>query len=757
MIMDMQDDDFKARVTFAFLMGNQKSTDSVGIIKGLLPLFAPIFKSQAGAIFDPTGVSNSFSSLYGSKIHPYAISEVTQKFVELGYLVEVSRANNSALYRVASDIKDSPSIEETAITQLFEAFRSFTRCELQRHGDLTVSNDEIDAAFVVRLQSFPMPDQKGLKLKHDGASNTLSLAPMTGDTSLKSLEARKTQWLNAIFSAYILNLKNESTELYELVQRVANGAIVVEAVLNFCNPKAAQSLANTWVFLDTPLLMDLLDLDTPERHVYAKDLLDQLITAKAKLAIFTHSLEEASNNIQAALSAYENRCSHGAIGIRMISNAQFVRRIAATLDNIFAEVKNLGIQIQDAPSSTASLAFISKDVEDQLANQIGDYAHDEARRRDASSIASIVRLRQNNRTIRRDLSLTKYIFITRNSRLSNLSENFLIGQKVYDQSEMPAAITDQSLAAILLLMFGSVATSSLPYHRLLANCTSIPQSDLQVRHRVAQLMSNEDPELSRSFDIWSRTPRGAEILVRKNLGDPNLVTIESIPSRIEEIRIAAGEYAANLVSEEKDKEIQELKQTMSGVESEFKRNLSEAENEKLMYKANLAQSEFDAQARKLLHDSEIADKTNQIEIAEKEARAAKAAAIEIEKQRQLDEHNLVNNLVQKTAEIQRRWDIRLAVLFGALAAILCGLPYVFDKFYPIQAPYSHYLNFFCWIVAGVAALCCFGPMPTKIFQPFIDKKKRQFLATQLDLINKRDLLDQYQIDFGSLVTKKKLV
>ena len=749
----MTNDDYKSRLTFSYLVGVQSHIDAgISTLDGLIPMFAQILQPLAGNIFNPIQIATNFTLVYGSKIHPYAITSIAKKLFEMGYLIETGKdqRSNSLIYTISQSITIESNVGESQVDKLFLSFREFANNQAETHGLSKFENEELDHAFISRLQSFPLPDQRALRHQpgEGVTSNTLSLSKSGKLSTVLIGEERKTQWLNAIFSDYVLNKVKSSDDEYNLFQKVATGSIVVEAVLNFCGPKSEKNLQNTWFIFDTPLLMDLLDLDSPERHLFAKEMLKQLVAAKAKFGVFSHSLVETSNNIKAALSAYSERNSHGSIGIRMISNFDFVRRIAAVNQNLKDEIKTLGFTIFDAPSSTNALAFLSADMENQLSNNIGYYNKDVARLRDANSIAGIVRMRGNHTSARNDFSSTKYIFVTRNSRLAYLSENYLLAQRVYEEDEMPAVVTDSSLAAILWLMFGSSEASNLPYKRLLANCTSIPQTDQHVRERALSLISDDNSELSKSFQVWSRTPRGAEVMLRKSLGDPNLVTLDNISEFIDEVKDAAGSEAASAIKFEMEAEVKILLAKQEKLNAEHETEKDTIRNDLIKNTTELGEVRAELEKSKTEHDESLSAINDRFLKLEEDLSSAYA-------ERQKERFNILNSLLNRFPSVQKKWDFRFAVLAGVAAVSLAISALIFDKFYTISVFWDFKVMILLYILSGVPVFCAFGSIPIFLLQGFINGKKKDFLISQLLLINGLSILDDYSVDYSKHEAIKK--
>lgn len=714
-------------------------------------MFAPVLQSFAGQLFEPATIAAAFSSTYGSKIHPYAIASIARKLFEAGYLSESGKESrtNSIIYTVAASIAVENTVAENQVDKIFVSFREFANSQALEHSLPLFDNEELDQAFISRLQSFPLPDARAWKASTNNTTgkSTLSLPKFSKLDSDSVQQERKTQWLNAIFSDYVLNNIDPTSNEYDLFLKLASGSIVVEAVLNFCDPKPEKDLKNTWFIVDTPLLMDLLDLDSPQRHIFARDMFEQLKQANGRLGVFSHTVEETSNNIKAALKAYNDRNSHGAIGIRMISDADFVHRIANVSQNLATEIKNLDFTILNTPSSATALGYLSSDLENHLSNNIGSYSNDFARLRDASSIASIVRLRANHKSARQDFSATKYIFITRNSRLAQMSENFLLAQNIYGDDEMPVAVTDSSLAAVLWLTFGSTASTNLPYKRLLANCTAIPQTDQSIRDRVLKLIADDKSELAKSFQIWSRTPRGAEVMLRNSLGDPNLVTTDNLPDFIESVKLAAGSEAASVVRAEMQAELDLTLAAQSEANNlhQLEKAAMRKSLEETAHELNTVKQSFNQKIEE--SDQQFNELRGHLNKLEDELTASLHS-------REKNRENIIRSLTQRLPDIQKKWDLIFGSIVGTLAFSFGATGYFFDKYYTVAPHLDPIIMWSMFTLTGVLAFCVYGPIPNLILGGFIRTKKEKFLRDQLRLIGEEALVDAYTIDFDKGTVSK---
>ena len=171
------------------------------------------------------------------------------------------------------------------------------------------------------------------------------------------------------------------------------------------------------VVLDAPFLMSILDLATEESHEYAKRVLESLVSYGASVTTFRHYTEEIKQNLLAVIQ--ETAAGRGfRATARRLSGQACHRYATAVAQDVQQALKQLGVRIIDPPTSNAVYQYFSQEDEDKFYSSLGTYANQHAQRRDAATLAGIVRLRANKKVRMSQIHLTDYVFVTTTVRLN---------------------------------------------------------------------------------------------------------------------------------------------------------------------------------------------------------------------------------------------------------------------------------------------------------------------------------------------------
>nr|WKF60712.1 hypothetical protein HUO10_005234 [Paraburkholderia busanensis] len=725
--------DRQAQITFSYLLSVRDGNNAADLsrIDGYIPILAPVLARHVKEVYVPNKISEEIFETYGTHIHPYALEKISERLVERGWLVKNAEepSTNAILYKVAESVIAAAPVPHQEVTALFDDFISYAHSETERLGTDRFSDSDLEKAFILRLQELPSPNARLLTERRESSlpEKTLTLKK-NKDEADRRIVASKEQRINSIFMAYVQIIRNENADKFELLTRLSSSALLAQVVLSYKNPSNAQALNSVRFYFDGPLLMDLLDMDSPERHIAAADLLRSLGKTRAILVAFNHSVEEVRDNIRAAIQAYDERRPHRNIGARMVASQSFRDRVKLILANLENEVKALGMSLVEAPADQRSLGYFSKAEQEYLESHIGYYGHDLARQRDALSIASVVRYRAGVSGNRQELSSVRHLFVTRNPRLAGYAEKHLVENDVHPKDAMPPSITDRTLAAVLWLMFGDQEQGPEQFSArlLLANCTAIPASAEAVRNKLAEIASATDPELAKTFEVWSRMPAGAEALMRSTLGDPILITVDNTQEIIDSVMATATEQGAReerersaVLLSDKDQTINTLKATV-------------AQNEtKLMdFEAVLASQKADIDQLKKESERKNNDQEN---------KDRRALAI----QREADER-LVLRTINDSFRIKTVSWVKLGSCFGIIVMMCQCIAFYSDKLLGLHGLYFQIANIVTFLAIAGVAIVCTGELPSRIFGGWIEKKQRLFIEEKLRYYGRDQIL--YNID-----------
>ena len=244
----------RALLTFAFV--KQEFEQTGDLLRGFMPLFAPIFSSLGESIFDPREFTSKVESFYGLRMHPYVAEDWIPRFEDAGFieLIEGDRFNKT--YRCRSRETTSMMQDASLITEVVNELVEHTDSLLRAHN-FELDRTRIEEAIISRLCKPEFINILNRPQRNPINPNRLTLSKGKEEEALRHEDAL----IDFILADRLLHLFEHNKEHFAQVADVARGALVSEVVLGLRSPpKLGQSAKGTEVFLDSPIIIDLLDL-----------------------------------------------------------------------------------------------------------------------------------------------------------------------------------------------------------------------------------------------------------------------------------------------------------------------------------------------------------------------------------------------------------------------------------------------------------------------------------------------------------------
>jgi hypothetical protein len=337
--------------------------------------------------------------------------------------------------------------------------------------------------------------------------------------------------------------------------RVSSGALIAEAIAGLSSPSGI-TVPNEGlrVVIDGPLLLDYLDLNTPEQHVYVKQMLDELQSLGFMLATFDHVIDEMRLLINAALKEYAAGREYGPLGVRLRSQVGFSTYATAIRDSLERRLQDdLGLMVlrYDLYDQADRYKYFSETQFDSLRNSLGDLHHQfERRERDAKSIAGVIRLKKENRRAQSVFS-SGTIFLTRNSRLAKDATRYLaVGRSEADPRY--AVVLDSQLLPIIWFSQGATDKfERMSRERLIANCAAAMVPHREVVHKLADFLNQIDPKLKGEFSALMSDDRAKLCPMNITLGMSSAIDEQVARDMVEEMR---SSLVAPILAQAKEKE-----------------------------------------------------------------------------------------------------------------------------------------------------------------------------------------------------------
>ena len=440
--------------------------------------------------------------------------------------------------------------------------------------------EQLQTAFFDRLVQ---PDFLGLLLRPDRpAPDPKILTLRRSDRKHGDDSPNHQQQLDYLVASNILHVNREMPDLFDLIVAAASGALVAEVVLDLQHPVGdAQPMSGIDAAIDSPLVLDAMELGHDGATPYAVALIEQLKKAGAHPVVFGDTVKKIHGALVGPLQNYERRAeTYGPLGRRLRTNsaiAAYVRSILPRLRDVIQE--RLGVDVLEISEvdRARNRIYFTESHELEMARELGIYERDAARLHDARVVADVLRLRGREHVTA--IGKAKVVFVTRNGRLVRRSRQYLTVRSIIARDYFPPCISDRHMAGLLWISIGG-GGDTLPRLQLVANCSAAVMPRRNLVSRMHRFFKDLNPTMEKHFKAVMTNERAEHFLMNRTLSDVAVITQDNF----EEIYRDIEEVAAERVSKQKDSEIASLKSA----------HTQEVE----MYKAEVDQFDQAAQAAK---------------------------------------------------------------------------------------------------------------------------------------------------------------
>lgn len=575
-------------IAFAFV---KEEFDRTGdIVRGLMPLFEPIFGSMAGSPFDPRKFSEQVKSYYGLHINVLVVEDWVTRFEQSGFLESTGdKYSRSYICKAQSN-----SLDVEAVNQTQETLRALVDHVSERLVDhnFNVMRDSVEQSVIERLRR---PDFLNLLLKPElsrKVGSTLSLPGSVADTG-PDLEAA----MDYVLAARLTWMADERPGQFKSVTNVAAGALVSEVVFNLRQPPVVgQKSGGTIAFIDSPLLLDLLDLADAKQHIYVTELLSDLKKTGFKPYTFDHNVSEVRSILKGTLDHYrEVEVATGTVAYRLRTDQTARSRAQSIRPNLEARVRALGINIVDMDTFTASNADrFNEDAITDLIARIRPMGDIFSREIDARSVAGVARLVLGRKSTGSILNLPA-VFITKNSGVVREAIKTLSEEGNYHADAAPPFLTIRQVAGLVWLAIGGDA-GGVSASQLLANCSLVATPRRDVLSTVYKVLRETDERAAQEFEALMSEDRCAHYVMDYTLGDAALVTADNAFDILSEIKAKAVE---DIRREDRAKFEEELGVVRAEASGKIEQQRAEFEALRRVYEERKKQDEDRARALEL--------------------------------------------------------------------------------------------------------------------------------------------------------------
>jgi hypothetical protein len=555
---------------------------NAGMFAALAPFFAPVCREFAGKMFDAQEFSNEVVKLYGLKIPRLAVLGMAEQLEGMGFLLPVVGKARTTIYQYAANTAEveaeAPGLTEREIDSVLEQF-----VQSCRDDPLFAEEDEqrLQEGFLDRLLN---AESMRLLARKEG-SVAAKVSPKTVGLKRPDPDVKEQRELRLDFhvAQFLVDLRDSQPQLFDRVSDIAFASMAAEALACFSEPAAgAQSLNGLEIYLDSPLLLDVLGVNV-DYAAYGTELLGMITSSGARPAAFDDCIAEAESVVSGQLASLRS----GSSRVNSFGASAKPYVLSALKGNIGSRATAAGIIVKQDPQF--DLMRRSKttvgDIQSELTRRMAHWPNNEARIHDERSVWAMLRIRDANTPCTR-ICDSKAVFITRNTALARAANDawktWLTNAAKQSSNAAdrwaPVALSDKQLAGYLWLRSGE-GSGQMSRSRLLAHCSAAirPRPDVKTRAYNLVLDLHGKTEADHVAALLEDR-EGERALMRATRADPEDVTPERLPYIIEQVKLAAGEFAAAVARDEGEQKLaaqrDESEQKLAAMQLEHDRQLA---------------------------------------------------------------------------------------------------------------------------------------------------------------------------------------
>lgn len=269
-----------------------------------------------------------------------------------------------------------------------------------------------------------------------------------------------------IVSSYVNTLSEKEPDKFRYLVTVVMGRMLSNALLGHDLDAIQMKFRDTCVYLDTPIVLQLLGALGDAPKLLAEEMLTLLKKSKADVAIFEHVANEVDQVLGTAQKHLENGAnSRGNVIAALRQLGYTASDVAMLRASVSTHLADFGITVNPTPPYIYELQVDEISIEKEMENAELFYRADMAKKADISSIRSIYVLR-NGRCPSR-VEDCRAIFVTNNHGLARAA--YAYGRNHEETRELSSVITDFSLTNLLWLK-SPLEYVDVPRRMIAVNC-----------------------------------------------------------------------------------------------------------------------------------------------------------------------------------------------------------------------------------------------------------------------------------------------
>jgi hypothetical protein len=510
------------------------------IIDSYIPLVCNSIKTKTYIKITRENVQDDFREFYGINIPLGAIESILKRMAKDGFL------NKQAGEWFVSYEKVCESVKNGEKDELDAAFQELV-VELNEYSSevfsVKLSTEEIEAGIIAFFKDYD------LDLLFEN-SNGNSVLP-------KVKESKKAKY---IIAKFITDLQTKEPRKFKTVLKLAKGYAIASLITYEDIQHYSGNLNDVQIYLDAPIIFNLLGLNGDSNHKLGKELVEALKINGAKIRVFELNYEEVIKTVQDAIKRLNTKNFDISKSSRVLRTAIreniSAQQLQIKLNQLESMLNSYSIVKVETPSLTEKEHKFQID-ETKLTKIIdGLYKKDESYKtpwhiaekieRDVEAISSIFKIRKQ--TIATSLKSSKAIFLTSNEQIA-------FAAKVYERNDwnykstIPVCVTDIFLSTILWANYPT-KNDNLNIRQLISECYNIIELDNHLLNKFYEdinRMHKENKITEEQFYLLSASNLTYTLLEQKTFNDIDEYTDKTPAEILEDLQLRIN---ADLIEEQ---------------------------------------------------------------------------------------------------------------------------------------------------------------------------------------------------------------
>lgn len=419
--------------------------------------FAPFvyeaFRRAKAETLTPAQVKVQVVEVFGLDLPVNVVDQLLERAVR-DSLIERLPGQRSRVFRTVGD----PSVGQSSIAKqqaqlgrqlghLVESLRAFVKDRFE----LTWGTEESEEALLAHVETHSAP--------------LLESAQQGSPYRNPSLEAAA-ESRDFVVSTFVVHVFENDEVCFTELEALVKGSMLASALYLGTPASVSRDFTNTTLYLDTPVCLKALGHEGDEAREAASQTLALAVNHGARLACFSHTL----NEIDGVLLAVQNQLTttrtldariQGVLKHFLMSGLRESDAILAR-ESLEEDLADLGVEIENKPEIQRELAVDEGALEERLQSTVG-YLSRNTLHNDLDSLTAVHRLRGGRCNSR--LETCKAVLVTDNQNLVRASRQFFNA----GQHRWPLAMVDHELAALVWIKQPAQAPD-LPRRQIISDC-----------------------------------------------------------------------------------------------------------------------------------------------------------------------------------------------------------------------------------------------------------------------------------------------